>query len=141
MAADKLLSRLENVKRTKPGCWIARCPAHADKRASLSVRELPDGRVLAHDFAGCSVQEVLAAVGLDMTALFPEREIQQGKPERRPIPAADILRCVAFEALVVSAAASAMLAGAPLASVDRERLKTAAARLQAAVKAGGLTHG
>jgi hypothetical protein len=141
MAVDKLLSRLENVKRTGPGRWIARCPAHADKRASLSVRELEDGRILVHDFAGCSVQEVVAAVGLDMAALFPEREIQHGKPERRPIPATDILKCCAFEALVVSAAASAMLAGEPLASVDRERLKTAAARLQAAVKAGGLAHG
>lgn len=141
MAVDKLLSRLENVKRTGPGRWIARCPAHADKRASLSIRELEDSRVLVHDFAGCTVQEVVAAVGLDMTALFPEREIQHGKPERRPIPAADILRCIAFEALVVSAAAGAILAGEPLSSVDRERLTLAAARLQAAVKAGGLAHG
>lgn len=141
MSADALLSRLENVKRTGPGRWIARCPAHADKRASLSVRELEDGRILVHDFAQCSVQEVVAAVGLDMAALFPEREMQHGKPERRPIPAADILRCVAFEALVVSAAAGAMLAGEPLSSVDRERLMLAAARLQAAVKAGGLAHG
>lgn len=141
MAADQLLSQLENVKRTGPGRWIARCPAHADKRASLSIRELEDGRILVHDFAGCSVQEVVAAVGLDMAALFPEREIQHGKPERRPIPAADILRCVAFEALIVSVAAGAMLAGEPLSSVDRERLTLAVVRLQAAVKAGGLVHG
>lgn len=132
MSADQLLSRLENVKRTGTGRWIARCPAHADKRASLSVRELEDGRILVHDFAGCSVQEVVTAVGLDMAALFPEREIHHGKPERRPIPAADILRCIAFEALIVSAAAAAVLAGEPLSSVDRERLTLAAARLQAA---------
>lgn len=141
MSADTLLSRLENVKRTGPGRYIARCPAHADKRASLTVRELDSGVLLVHDFAGCSVEEVVAAVGLDMAALFPEREIQHGKPDRRPFPAADILRCVAFEALVVSAAAASMLAGEPLSSVDRERLTLAAARLQAAVKAGGLVHG
>lgn len=141
MSVDTLLARLENVKRTGPGRWIARCPAHADKRASLSIRELDDSRVLVHCFAQCSVREVVAAVGLDMAALFPEREIHHGKPERRPIPAADILRCVAFEALVVSVAASAMLAGEPLSSVDRERLALAAARLQAAVKAGGIAHG
>lgn len=141
MSADQILSRLENVKRTGPGRWIARCPAHADKRASLSIRELDDGRTLAHCFAQCSVQEVVAAVGLDMTALFPEREIHHAKPERRPIPAADILRCVAFEALVVSSAAAAILAGEPLSSVDRERLTLAAARLQAAVQAGGLAYG
>ncbi len=141
MSVDTLLSRLENVKRTGAGRWIARCPAHEDRRASLSIRELDSGVILLHDFAGCSVQEVVAAVGLDMAALFPEREIQHGKPERRPIPAADILRCVAFEALVVSAAAGAIMAGEPLSSVDRDRLILAAGRLQAAVKAGGLSHG
>lgn len=141
MSADQLLSRLENVKRTGPGRWIARCPAHADKRPSLSIREKEGGIILVKDFAGCSVEEVVAAVGMRMEDLFPPREIQHGKPERWLIPAADILRCVAFEALVVSAAASAMLAGEPLSSVDRERLMLAAARLQAAVKAGGLAHG
>ena len=132
MGVDQLLSRLENVKRTGPGRWIARCPAHADKRASLSIRELEDGRILVHDFAGCSVQEVVAAVGLDMAALFPEREIHHGKPERRPIPAGAIIRGGAVAALGVSVAASAMLAGEPLNSVDRERLTLAVARLQAA---------
>lgn len=141
MAADKLLSRLENVKQTGAGRWIARCPAHEDRRASLSLREVDGEKILVHCFAQCSVNEVLTAAGLEMSDLFPPRESHHGKPERRPIPAADILRCVAFEALIVSAAASAMLAGEPLASVDRERLKTAAARLQAAVKAGGLAHG
>lgn len=141
MSADQILSRLENVKRTGPGRWIARCPAHADKHASLSVRELDSGVLLVHDFAGCSAQEVVAAVGLKMEDLFPPRENNHGKPERRPIPAADILRCVAFEALVVSVAAGAMLAGEPLSSVDRERLTLAAARLQAAVQAGGLAYG
>ena len=140
MSADRLLSRLEGVKRTGPGRWIARCPAHADKRASLSIRELEDGRVLIHDFAGCSAHEVLAAAGLDMTDLFPEREIQHGRPERRPFPAADILRCIGFEALVVASAGAAMLTGEPLSGVDRERLMLAVARLQDAITAGGLAH-
>jgi len=140
MGADRLLSRLEGVRQTGPGRWIARCPAHDDGRASLSIREMEDGRILVHDFAGCSVQEVVTAVGLDMAALFPEREIQHGKPERRPIPAADILRCVAFEALVVASAGAAMLAGEPVSGIDRERLVLAVARLQDALTAGGLAH-
>lgn len=132
MSSDDLLSRLENVKRTGAGRWIARCPAHADKRASLSIRELDDGRTLVHCFSQCSVQEVVAAAGLEMSDLFPEREIQHGKPERRPIPAADILRCVAFEALVVSVAAADMAAGKPLSEADLARLRLASERLQAA---------
>ncbi|MCL4676527.1 MAG: hypothetical protein KJZ59_11050, partial [Pararhodobacter sp.] len=118
----------------------ARCPAHADKRASLSIRELEDGRVLLHDFAGCSAHEVLAATNLGMGDLFPEREIQHGRPERRPFPAADIFRCLAFEGLVVASAGAAMLAGEPVSGIDRERLVLAVARLQDAITAGGLAH-
>jgi hypothetical protein len=138
VSADALLSRLEGVRRTGQGRWIARCPAHEDRRASLSIRELEDGRVLLHDFAGCAVHEVLAAAGLEMSALFPERETHHGKPERRPFAAADVLRAVAFESLIVSAAATAILAGEPLNSVDRDRLVVAASRLQAALDLAGV---
>ena len=65
MTADALLDRLDGVRPTGPGRWIAKCPAHKDGRASLSIRELDDGRVLVHDFAACAVADVLAAVGLD----------------------------------------------------------------------------
>lgn len=140
MTIETLLSRLDRVKQTGPGRWIARCPAHEDGTASLSIRELADGRVLIHDFAGCDVHSVLTAVDLEMSDLFPEREIQHGKPERRPFPASDILKCVAFEGLVVLTAASSVLAGEPLAAVDRERLSLAAERLRAALDAGGLSH-
>lgn len=135
MAVDALLSRLENVKKTGTGRWIARCPSHADRRASLSIRELDDGRVLIHDFAGCSVHEVLTAADLDFEALFPKREVSSGKPERRPFPAADVLRAVAFEALVVSAVALNIAKPLPLSDARRARLITAAERLQAAASA------
>lgn len=141
MGADLLLSKLDRVRQTGAGRWQARCPAHDDKGPSLAVRELEDGRVLLHCFAGCPAHGVLSAIGLDMGALFPEtQQMQHGKPERRPFPAADILRCVAFEALVVLAAATAMLAGEPMSAVDRSRLSLASARLQAALDAGGLHH-
>ena len=135
MSVDALISRLENVKRTGAGRWIARCPAHEDRRASLSIREIEDGRVLVHDFAGCAVDDVLSAVGLDMSALFPEREVNHGKQERRPFNAADVLRCVGFEALVVASAASNMTSGIVLTPADLDRLMVAAERLQAAAGA------
>jgi hypothetical protein len=135
MAIDALLSRLENVKRTGTGRWIARCPAHEDRRASLSIRELNTGIILLHDFASCSVNEVLAAIGLEMSALFPERELSYSKRERRPFNAADVLRCTAFEALVVATAAANIAGGVVLTPADLERLKVASARLQAAAGA------
>jgi hypothetical protein len=128
-----LLSRLEKVRQTGPDSWMACCPAHADKSASLSIRHTED-KTLIHCFAGCSVHEVVGAIGLDISDLFPRRE-SYGKPERRPFPAMDALRGIAFEALVVSAAASAMLAGHPFTQVDRERLSMAATRIQCALSA------
>ena len=137
MSADEILSRLSGVKRTGAGRWIAKCPAHADGHASLSIRELDDGRVLLHDFAGCSVAEILGAIGLDFGDLFPERLGHHLPPERRPFAAADALRAVAFEGLVVSCAAAALASGEPLSDLDRDRLLTAAARVEAALETTG----
>ncbi len=142
MSADILLQHLQKVKRTKPGSWLACCPAHEDKTASLSIRELDDGRVLVHCFAGCSVHEIIGAVGLDMADLFPPRDDGKHiyKGERRPFPAADILRAIAFESTLVLIAAADLLAGNPFNETDRARLALAASRIQAALTAGGISH-
>lgn len=75
MNADMLLSRLEGVRKSGRG-WIAKCPAHSDKSASLSIAEGDNGTVLLHDFAGCEPVDVLAAVGLTLGDLFPKRDLR-----------------------------------------------------------------
>ena len=72
MAAEVLLGRLDGVRKTGDGRWLARCPGHDDRGPSLSIRELGDGRVLIHDFAGCKTLEILSAVGLRLRDLFPQ---------------------------------------------------------------------
>ena len=73
MSAAALLDRLERVRKVGAGRWIAQCPCHAStSKASLSVRELADGRVLVHDFGGCAVGDVLDAIGVDLAELFPD---------------------------------------------------------------------
>ena len=137
MTASRLLDRLEGVKRTGADRWLAKCPAHDDRRPSLAVRELDDGRVLVHDFGGCDVETVLAAVGLTFNALYPDRHVGERKPERRPFPASDVLRAVAFEALLVAVAAANVSRGMALSDTDRERLMVASSRIQAAVRESG----
>lgn len=47
--------------------WSCRCPAHDDKRASLSITEKQDGKLLVHCHAGCDqalVVSELKAIGL-----------------------------------------------------------------------------
>lgn len=137
---DALLSKLDRVRQTGPGRWIASSPTRSDKHPSLTVRLLDDGRILMHDFGGSSVDEVLGAMGLDWSSLFPLRTMHQAQPGRRLIPANDILRCVAFEALVVQCAAATIRKGRTLTDGDMGRLSVAVGRLQAAVDAGGLRY-
>ena len=131
---EKLLSRLDRVKQTRAGHYLACCPAHQDKSPSLTVREMPDGRVLIHCFAGCDVESVLAAVGLTFSDLFPPRSIEHAKAERAPFYAIDVLRALSHEALVVAIAAETLRRGKALAAVDFERLGVAVARIHAGVQ-------
>lgn len=142
MSAEILLSRLDKVRQTGIGRWIALCPAHADKSPSLSVRELDDGRVLVHCFSGCEVHAVLDAVGLTYADLYPANPIgHHVKREKLPFPAVDILRAISFEMIVVSIAATSMLSGEPLNTFDRDRFQLAISRIQAAINAGGVRNG
>jgi len=140
MGANSLIALLHGVKCMGQNRWLAKCPSHDDRAPSLSIRELEDGRVLLHCFAGCDVHEVVHAVGLQIDDLFPPREIEdgRGKPERRPFPATDILRAIAFESTVVLIAAADLLAGRPFNDHDRARLVLAVSRIQAALEAGGI---
>jgi hypothetical protein len=132
---DLLLSRLQRVKRTGAGRWIACCPAHEDEHPSLSIRELEDGLVLVHCFAGCGTADVVAAVEMDFCDLFPEQPIaHRRRRERRPFSAEDVLGCVRHEVTIVAIAASHRAQGRALSATDYERLQQAAQRLLAAVE-------
>lgn len=50
--------------------WQAKCPAHDDHSPSLSICEGARGRVLVRCWAGCSIDSVLAALGLRTSDLF-----------------------------------------------------------------------
>lgn len=135
MSADVLLSRLEKVKPTGKGNWIACCPAHADRNPSMTIAETDDGRVLLHCFGGCSVEEILSAVGLEFDALFPPKPLRN-EPYRassRPFLPTGVLEVLAFEALLVATAARQIANGEKLDENDYQRLITAAERLQGAV--------
>jgi putative DNA primase/helicase len=79
MNAPTFLARLQNVRRTGDG-WSGRCPGHDDNRASLSIKEGEGGRILIKCHAGCSAENVVAALGLTMQDLFPGQEDRQAKP-------------------------------------------------------------
>ena len=133
-----LLSRLEGVRPSGLGRWMARCPAHDDRSPSLSIRELDDGRLLVHDFGLCEVNEVLAAVGMSLSDLFPE-PLEHHRPavrDYRHVHAArEALTALASESLVLVIAADNLARGIALHEKDRARLAAAAASIQKARKA------
>jgi hypothetical protein len=137
MTADTLLSRLDKTKTTGPGRWVACCPAHQDKRPSLHIKECDDGRVLVHCFTGCSVGDILAAVGLEFSDLFPEKldlSDHHHKPaDRAPFPAKEILRTLVGEATIVAVAAGMLRSQGFLPIADEERLAVAYDRLSEAL--------
>ena len=67
---ERLLSKLPDAKQAGKG-WSARCPAHDDQRASLSIGEGADGRALVKCHAGCPAEAICAAVGLRVLDLMP----------------------------------------------------------------------
>lgn len=129
MTAASLLDRLEGVRQTGTGRWIARCPAHEDRSPSLSIRETDDGRILVHDFAGCDVQSVLSAVGLSLSDLFPDRLDHRITPTRSRVPLRDLAALLDHEAMIVALVGADMLANRTIDAENYERLTTAVRRI------------
>ena len=81
---ELIISKLEKVSGSH-GRYKARCPAHNDRGPSLSVTEGDDGRILIHCFAGCDVHQVVSAIGLQLTDLFPTNDyVDRVKYDRKP---------------------------------------------------------
>jgi hypothetical protein len=144
MNIDGILARLEGVRQTGPSQYVARCPAHRDRSPSLSVRDTGDGRTLIHCFAGCHVEAVVAAIGMRMSDLMPEKAITQTFLQRPKysLKPAEALMLMGHEInvavmLVDAMAANASKGEAP-ATYAVDRLALAAARL---AKVRGLVEG
>lgn len=133
MSVDTLLQRLTKVKGGK-GHWTACCPAHEDRSPSLAVTETDDGRILLKCFANCSVQEIVGAIGMDMTDLFPDSNDHYKPKVKNAFYATDLLKVIEFETLVVSVAANNLANGMKLSDDDRSRLKQAHERILEAVR-------
>lgn len=93
MTLSGFLSRLRGVKKVSGG-YMALCPAHNDHDPSLFISVSEDGeRILIHCFAGCSEEEVLAAMGLKPSDLFTQKMEKPPKTTEYPYYNADGTLC------------------------------------------------
>ncbi len=118
-----VLNHLDYVKQTGQGKWLARCPAHDDRSPSLAIKEV-EGRVLIHCFAGCSVMDVLQAVGLKMANLFPDKSIDPyaPKPKTPKFSAYELFPLLVQEALILALGWEQLYATGVIGETDCQRV-------------------
>lgn len=85
-APDPLTQILDAMPsaRVSGSGWLANCPAHGDRNASLSIGTGSDGRVLLHCHAGCEPADICDALGITLSDLFPHNG--NGRPKRVETP-------------------------------------------------------
>jgi hypothetical protein len=136
---NRFLGRFDRVRRCGKG-WIARCAAHEDKTASLSITEGEGGAVLVHCFAGCRAADVVAAVGLELADLFVKKptadmsfaERAALREHGRQAQWKACLNALAYEATIIVIAARMLKRGEPLDDGDEHRVDQALDRITAA---------
>jgi hypothetical protein len=134
MALEQLLRKLVNVRKVGGGKFVACCPAHEDRTASLGIRVERDDRVLVHCFGGCQTAEVLASLDLNWDVLFADTLHDQHakKVIRTPFNAYDALAALHLSCLEANMYCKKMAAGARLTPVEANRLQLIASRLSVA---------
>jgi len=98
MKYEDFISRFQKTRKTGQGVLV-RCPHHddSDKTPSLSISPARDGGVLVKCFAGCTMPEIVGALGLQPKDLFAKElpvkftpppakaEKKNGEPDAIPV--------------------------------------------------------
>jgi hypothetical protein len=131
MNINDFLSYFEKSYRSGKDEYQCLCPAHNDKTASLSIKNLPDERILIHCFAGCAANDILGAVGLTFDDIVPKR-LGDFKPVSKPFNPYAVLKAISNETLLVALAGLEVANGKTLLQEDKDRLMIAVNRLREA---------
>lgn len=123
---EKILNKLEKVKSTGEGKYIAMCPVHNTKSQSLALKEVDD-RVIIHCFGGCSTESVLSAIGLTFSDLFPERipDPQAPKSKFPKFNTFELFPLLIQEAMILAFAWNDARTGKTINEADSKRVQQA----------------
>lgn len=138
MSSQALLSRLNKVRKNGTGQYMAQCPCHADKTASLAIKDMNDGRILINCFAGCDTYSILRAVGLDWQDVLPESNVGEHKPVKQILYSSEALELIRFESQIVLVAAYDLKKNKPLSGDEIERLELSMQRINKALESTGV---
>ncbi len=130
---NTLLDRLDGVKHSGAGKWLAKCPAHDDRQASFGIKLTEDGRILLNCFAGCDKESILGSIGLTFSDLFPPRpkDLDYSRPGPKPpkFSAYELLKIAVFESTLITLAIRQLMTTGMISSNDLNRVNVALATL------------
>ncbi|MDV6341226.1 hypothetical protein R2103_05525 [Nitrosomonas sp. Is24] len=137
VSGDEILAKitplLKGVIKRHNGGMLAFCPSHDDRKGrSLAVSVGREGQIMMHCFAGCSIHEITASIGLSPADLFPRTESKYDPQTRSYFNEWQILSTLQHDAIVVLLAARWMLTGKPLPKSDIDFLSKAVIRINEA---------
>lgn len=133
MDVHDILARLKKVRSSGDNRWMACCPAHPDKSPSFAINVLADGRILMHCFGGCGTDQVLEALGITFSDLFPDPLVRFKLDRvRKPFTDREAIEGIRDEAVIVALAASQIAGGEPLSARDADRAARAAGLIASA---------
>ena len=132
---NKILDRLHKVKQTRPDQWVACCPAHDDKSPSLALKQCDNGKILIKCWAGCGIDDIVGAIGIEISDLFPT-DPGYSKQERNYFNAETILKALHKEAIIMRYLATKIKQGIPLVPNDIKRAEIAENRIHDACSYG-----
>lgn len=70
---SKIIEGLKSCRKTGANTYQALCPAHNDKKASLTITDTGD-KILMHCHAGCNVKDILNKLNLKESDLFNNKQ-------------------------------------------------------------------
>lgn len=81
MQLNDILQRFNGLKANGNSSYQVKCPCHDDKHASLTISE-NNGKILMHCHAGCDIECICRAVGINQSDLFSEPLPSKKEPLR-----------------------------------------------------------
>ena len=69
MHIEEIVNKFNNARKIGENSYQVRCKSHKDDKASLTITE-EDNKILMYCHAGCSLNQILASVGLQEKDLF-----------------------------------------------------------------------
>jgi hypothetical protein len=136
---NTVLERFDNPRISGSG-WRVDCPTGHRSRGTLSVTEGDDGRALLFCHAGCTIDEILAGLGLQKQDLYIRQDPVNATPQQKREWREKVrqsgwkiaLELLPLEILIVQCAAVQLTTGKPLNLADHKRLELASKRISSA---------